>query len=38
MDIVQIHACFLTCSSVSIDTRKIGANSMFVALASCQEN
>jgi UDP-N-acetylmuramoyl-tripeptide--D-alanyl-D-alanine ligase len=32
MDIVQIHACFLTCSSVSIDTRKIGANSMFVAL------
>lgn len=32
MDILQIHARFLTCSSVSIDTRKIGANSMFVAL------
>lgn len=31
MDIPQIHACFLTCSSVSIDTRKIGTNSMFVA-------
>lgn len=32
MDIPQIHACFLTCSSVSIDTRKIGTNSMFVSL------
>lgn len=32
MDISQIHACFLTCSTVSIDTRKIEKNSFFVAL------
>lgn len=32
MDISQIHACFLNCSSVSIDTRKIENNSFFVAL------
>lgn len=32
MDISQIHACFLNCSSVSIDTRKIEKNSFFVAL------
>ena len=32
MDIAQIHACFLKCTSVSIDTRKIENNSFFVAL------
>ncbi|RAR47096.1 UDP-N-acetylmuramoyl-tripeptide--D-alanyl-D-alanine ligase [Flavobacterium lacus] len=32
MDISQIHTCFLTCSSISIDTRKIEKNSFFVAL------
>lgn len=32
MDISQIHACFLSCSTVSIDTRKIEKNSFFVAL------
>jgi UDP-N-acetylmuramoyl-tripeptide--D-alanyl-D-alanine ligase len=32
MNISQIHACYLTCTSVSIDTRKIGANAMFIAL------
>lgn len=32
MTINQIHELFLTCNSVSIDTRKIEANSFFVAL------
>ncbi len=32
MDIAQIHACFLQCSSVSIDTRKIEENAFFIAL------
>ncbi len=32
MDISQIHARFLECSSVSIDTRKIEKKSFFVAL------
>lgn len=32
MDITQIHARFLECSSVSIDTRKIEENSFFIAL------
>ncbi|MCG9794044.1 UDP-N-acetylmuramoyl-tripeptide--D-alanyl-D-alanine ligase [Flavobacterium algicola] len=32
MDISAIHKLFLSCSSVSIDTRKIEANSMFVAI------
>jgi len=32
MDISQIHNLFLKCNSVSIDTRKIEPNSMFVAL------
>jgi UDP-N-acetylmuramoyl-tripeptide--D-alanyl-D-alanine ligase len=32
MNIAQIHACFLQCSSISIDTRKIEKNSFFVAL------
>ena len=32
MDISFIHRCFLECSSVSIDTRKIAFNSFFVAL------
>ncbi|MBA4154091.1 UDP-N-acetylmuramoyl-tripeptide--D-alanyl-D-alanine ligase [Flavobacterium sp.] len=32
MDISKIHSCFLLCSSVSIDTRKINTNSFFVAL------
>jgi UDP-N-acetylmuramoyl-tripeptide--D-alanyl-D-alanine ligase len=32
MDISQIHSCFLKCSSVSIDTRKIEKESFFVAL------
>jgi len=32
MDIAQIHARFLECSSVSIDTRKIEKKSLFVAL------
>lgn len=32
MTIAQIHTCFLECSSVSIDTRKIEKNSLFVAL------
>ncbi|UPQ79832.1 UDP-N-acetylmuramoyl-tripeptide--D-alanyl-D-alanine ligase [Flavobacterium azooxidireducens] len=32
MDISQIHARFLECSSVSIDTRRIEKNSFFVAL------
>lgn len=32
MDISQIHACFLRCTSVTIDTRKIEKNSFFVAL------
>lgn len=32
MDISQIHACFLQCSSVSIDTRKIEKNAFFIAL------
>ncbi|HWS60395.1 MAG TPA: UDP-N-acetylmuramoyl-tripeptide--D-alanyl-D-alanine ligase [Flavobacterium sp.] len=32
MDISNIHNLFLKCSSVSIDTRKIEANSLFVAI------
>lgn len=32
MDIKYIHSLFLKCSSVSIDTRKIEANSFFVAI------
>ena len=32
MDIAQIHARFLECSSISIDTRKIEKKSFFVAL------
>lgn len=32
MDIKSIHNLFLKCSSVSTDTRKIGTNSLFVAL------
>ncbi|WP_298151669.1 UDP-N-acetylmuramoyl-tripeptide--D-alanyl-D-alanine ligase [Flavobacterium sp.] len=32
MDIQEIHQLFLQCSSVSTDTRKIGHNSLFIAL------
>jgi len=32
MDINYIHSLFLKCNSVSIDTRKIGSNSFFVAI------
>ncbi len=32
MDIQDIHKLFLKCDSVSIDTRKIGSNSLFVAI------
>ncbi|MEY4084588.1 MAG: UDP-N-acetylmuramoyl-tripeptide--D-alanyl-D-alanine ligase, partial [Bacteroidota bacterium] len=32
MDIAKIHALFLECQSVSIDTRKIQPNSLFVAI------
>ncbi len=32
MTISEIHQLFLTCSSVSIDTRKIASNSLFVAI------
>ena len=32
MDINYIHNLFLKCSSISIDTRKIGLNSFFVAI------
>nr|WP_315203746.1 UDP-N-acetylmuramoyl-tripeptide--D-alanyl-D-alanine ligase [uncultured Flavobacterium sp.] len=32
MDINYIHNLFLKCSSISIDTRKIGANSFFIAI------
>ncbi len=32
MTITAIHQLFLTCSSVSIDTRKIAPNSLFVAI------
>ena len=32
MDIKDIHNLFLKCNSVSIDTRKIGANSLFIAI------
>lgn len=32
MDIASIHALFLECTSVSIDTRKIQPNSFFVAI------
>jgi UDP-N-acetylmuramoyl-tripeptide--D-alanyl-D-alanine ligase len=32
MDIKYIHSLFLRCNSVSIDTRKIEANSLFVAI------
>lgn len=32
MDIAKIHALFLECQSVSIDTRKIQPNSFFVAI------
>jgi UDP-N-acetylmuramoyl-tripeptide--D-alanyl-D-alanine ligase len=32
MDIAEIHSLFLKCQSVSIDTRKIESNSLFVAI------
>ena len=32
MDINHIHSLFLKCNSISIDTRKIEANSFFVAI------
>ena len=32
MDIAKIHEVFLKCTSVSIDTRKIQPNSLFVAI------
>jgi UDP-N-acetylmuramoyl-tripeptide--D-alanyl-D-alanine ligase len=32
MDIKYIHSLFLKCNSVSIDTRKIGSNSFFIAI------
>lgn len=32
MDIASIHSLFLKCNSVSIDTRKIEPNSLFVAI------
>ncbi len=32
MDIAKIHALFLECISVSIDTRKIQPNSLFIAI------
>lgn len=32
MDIAKIHSLFLNCKSVSIDTRKIQSNSLFVAI------
>ena len=32
MTIQEIHSIFLKCSSVSIDTRKIASNSLFVAI------
>ena len=32
MDIAKIHELFLNCTSVSIDTRKIQPNSLFVAI------
>lgn len=32
MDIASIHSLFLKCNSVSIDTRKIESNSLFVAI------
>lgn len=32
MDIAYIHSLFLKCNSISIDTRKIGSNSFFVAI------
>lgn len=32
MDIKDIHKLFLECSTVSIDTRRIGGNSFFVAI------
>ena len=32
MDIAYIHSLFLKCQSVSIDTRKIEADSLFVAI------
>ena len=32
MDISAVHSLFLECSSISIDTRKIEENSMFIAL------
>ncbi|MFT7335907.1 MAG: UDP-N-acetylmuramoyl-tripeptide--D-alanyl-D-alanine ligase [Porticoccaceae bacterium] len=32
MDITYIHSLFLRCNSVSIDTRKIDLNSLFVAI------
>ena len=32
MDIKDIHNLFLKCNSVSIDTRKIAPNSLFVAI------
>jgi UDP-N-acetylmuramoyl-tripeptide--D-alanyl-D-alanine ligase len=32
MDIAEIHSLFLKCNSVSIDTRKIESNSLFIAI------
>lgn len=32
MDVQIIHTCFLKCTSISIDTRKIEKNSLFVAI------
>jgi UDP-N-acetylmuramoyl-tripeptide--D-alanyl-D-alanine ligase len=32
MEIENLHKCFLECSSISIDTRKIKQNSMFIAI------
>jgi len=32
MEIKDIHKLFLKCSSISIDTRKIEPNSLFVAI------
>ncbi len=32
MDITSIHSLFLKCKSVSIDTRKIESNSLFIAI------
>ena len=32
MEIENLHKCFLECNSISIDTRKIKQNSMFIAI------